>query len=358
MQAIILQCPERARFHFGNIALDENTSLDDTAVYPHSDTLFSAIINTANLLAPDLVDDLIDAFESGLVKHSSAFFCLENRGDWIYFLPKPMHTNLWAPPEGVSYKRMAKIAFLSKAVWETGLTPDEWFDTQHCRVLAERFVVTVAEADRLPVAFDDPRKGAIYKVLTLPKVRVHTTDSSGGYFHQTSVQLLQHRADSEGRFAKTHYYLLLEHQLTGDLAELFQGILDVLPDQGIGGERTVGCGRLLGVKREEFSWELPTDTAHNVALSLLNPRSTETNAIHIYKTITRGGRRVAGFGAETYLNRVRMLQEGALVDKGVKGRLVAIGPDEAPDRFIRAGRHFAAPLHTALALEKIDQYDR
>ncbi|MEL7221923.1 MAG: hypothetical protein AAGJ93_11430, partial [Bacteroidota bacterium] len=74
MQAIILKCPRGARFHFGNVAMDENTSLDDTAIYPHSDTLFSAIISTAFLLAPEKAPELIEAFSASKVIHSSAFF--------------------------------------------------------------------------------------------------------------------------------------------------------------------------------------------------------------------------------------------------------------------------------------------
>ena len=88
MRAIILQCPRGARFHFGNIALDENTSLNDTAIHPHSDTLFSALINTAAKMDQSLTQQLVDDFAAGNVRISSGFFCLEvhqaTKINWIF----------------------------------------------------------------------------------------------------------------------------------------------------------------------------------------------------------------------------------------------------------------------------------
>lgn len=350
MQAIILKCPKGARFHFGNIALDENTSLDDTAIYPHSDTLFSALISTAFLIAPKEAPALIKAFSAGLVSHSSGFFCLETKSKdkvrWIFFFPKPVHTNFVEPPSGVNFKKVREVKFLSKAVWEAGYLAKEWFDSTHCRILPGGFVVTSEEADYLPTSLLEGREARIYQRQTYPKVRVHDLDQKEGYFHQASVQLGQVSSAAERKYAKTHYYFLLDKDLGSPLNELLSGVLEVLVDHGIGGERTVGCGRLMGIETQDFAWNLPP-SEWGVNLSLVHPGAAISDCKY-YKTILRGGRRIKGFGTEAYLQKVRLLLEGGILKSDLKGGLVPIGPQQDKERFLRSGTHLNAPLHEKL----------
>lgn len=337
MEAIILECPPRGRFHFGNIALDENTSLDDTAATPHSDTLFSAIIRTAHHLAPNLVNDLVKEFENkdGRVRISSAFFCVQIQDGYIFLLPKPIHADLWKVPAGKDRKAIRRIQFISKMIWEEGLTPDQWFDAP-CLILKGGIVIHEKEASSLPSEFIEAPENPLYSLTALPKVRVHAPTQEDGFFYQTSVQVASYAGP---KMPKIHYYFLLDNRLEGDLASLFEGVLEMLVDSGIGGERSVGCGQLTGKKKVPFGWAFqPAEQV--VSLSLVNPAQTELSRCRYFRTVLRGGRIIRNGGP---LKRVRMLLEGALLSSSVQGLIADISANIGT--YKRNGRHFYAPIH-------------
>jgi CRISPR-associated protein Csm4 len=339
MEAVILECPKRARFHFGKIALDNNTSLEDTDISPRSDTLFSAMMVTAAQLfeKEQEVNAFADLFEKGVIRHSSAFFCLEidRKADrWIFFLPKPPSCDLWPADD---YKKARKIQYLSKEVWESGLKPDQWLTD--CVIIDRKFVVTKAEAELLGPTFQQKDKAAIYETNTLPKVAVHVLDQENGFFHQTSVQLCTHPTGSPS----VHYYFLMDTSLQGKDRHRLDMVLQVMADNGIGGERFVGCGRLRSIITGiPFDWKIENPEQF-VSLSLINPGEDELTNCHYYKTILRGGRPTRNDGI---LERVRMLQEGAVIDNKVSGQLVDISTGTG--KYLRCGKSLIAPLHKNL----------
>lgn len=351
MQTILLRCPRRARFHFGQVGLGENMALSDTAVLAHSDTLFSAIINTAAVF-PDtaMLNHLIDAFKEGEVRISSACFCWQvSESDYIWFLPKPAISN--KPKKSTQAaqslndsrrKEFGKVRFLSKGVWESDYTPTDWFDPDKCLILDGKFVVTQAEAQNIPKEQRHART-KLYEVINLPKVRVHAADQQQGFFGQAAVQL-----GYWGKDCRVHYYLLVKLPEEERLAAFFRTVMQLLIDQGIGGERRVGCGQL-----KELDWRTDMNnlaaepTAPQMSLALFNPESiAELNECLSYETTIRGGRRITVAGEnEVYLDRVRMILEGAVSQKALEGRVVNINPyNETPHLFYRLGRHFSISL--------------
>lgn len=352
MNRVILHCPPKGRLHFGRVALGENMSLSETALLPHSDTLFSAIISTAASIDAEMVPPLLAAFSDGTVQLSSGNFCLEcTRSDstsgWIYFLPKPAHIDLWKVPPPQPRKGLHRIKFISEGTWLAGDPPVAWLDPEHYTILPGGFVITQTEAALLPYSSG---QNAVYQILDLPKVRVHHENQEGGFFNQTSVQLAAVRTPN-GSY-RAHYYLFLHNELKGDLARLFRSVLALFPDQGIGGERRTGCGTLA-----EVSYETPGPlpalvSDWKVGLSLTCPASeAELQHCAYYQPVLRGGRRIAAQGAvDVHLKRVRMLREGSVLTGPVTGRIVDITPQAgATHPYLRSGRCFSLPLHPNLS---------
>jgi CRISPR/Cas system CSM-associated protein Csm4 (group 5 of RAMP superfamily) len=75
--AFILRCKPHAQFHFGKVALDEDTSLDDTSLIMHSDTFFSGLVNVhQRVFGTEATDAFVGEFrEKENITISSAFYC-------------------------------------------------------------------------------------------------------------------------------------------------------------------------------------------------------------------------------------------------------------------------------------------
>jgi CRISPR-associated protein Csm4 len=304
MKLIKLNCKPGAKFHLGKIALDSDTGLDDTSEWIHSDTLFSALVNTVNSIAPAKTQDFVDLFIKGEIRISSAFYCLEiKRSEPIYFLPTPVTASNMVTQ---NYKDIKKIRFVSKAIWEQGIAPEKW-TSDECVIINKKFVCKATEVNILKEKrlLDSL---SIYDVITEPKVKVHTQKHENRLYQQTSIQLECNPIFTD--ITEVHFYFLIEGF---DKFPSFDSVLRVLGDTGIGGERSTGCGQFSFDKEQEFKLNIDnTKQWSNVAL--LYPKSEEDfKTIKYYQFITRGGRHT-GVNNE-YLKRVRMISEGAICKK-------------------------------------------
>lgn len=342
MQAIILKCRPGAQFHFGRIALDVDTSLDDTSVVPHSDTLFSALVVSASRAFPKEVERFVDFFRKGEARISSGAFCLELEGDFCFFLPKPTHYNLLDSDDP---KALRRTAFLASQAWEEGWLPEAW--KEKAFILQDRFVAPkglweeplreyAAKLGRKPEA--QVNRLSLVNFFSLnatPKVSVHKPDREDSLYYQAAVQIADNREIHPGLLV--HYYFLLDHQLKGEDAALLRAVLSLMADEGIGGERLVGCGQLEEVKPQPFS--LPLQSDFHCTVSLVNPTPEDLPAFRFYNVVTRSGRRTANDGK---LKRVKMAAEGALLQGPVEGRIVHVH-GTAP--YLRYGKAFTLPVH-------------
>ncbi len=353
MNAIILQCRPNSLFHFGKIALDENTSLDDTSTYLHSDTLFSAIINTASKISnKSAVDELVDAFKEDKIKISSGFYCLEIAQKYIYFLPKPYSYNTLANAE--NQKAIRKIKFISKRVWEEGILPKDW-DIQ-CITIQNKFLLHKEELG-LNISKAEMQKLNIYRINSLPKVKVHKRITTDALYYQTSLQLANNIIEQKNGQkvpVNVHFYFLADADANASYFTLFFDALRLLADGGIGGERMVGCGHFLGVDMDTLELKTETETetetepkptpaSYYATLSLSNPKTTELPNYLCYDIVTRGGRPTIKDGV---LKRVKMIAEGAITKEKVSGQIPSISVTQNP--FLRNGKSFCIPIHSNL----------
>lgn len=338
MKAVILKTKPNAQFHLGKIALDIDTSLDATSEYIHSDTLFSAIINILAKIYPEKVADFIEHFEQSNLKISSGFYCMELGKATIYFLPKPIQTVLpKSSDKNPNHKALKKIQFVSLGVWKEGITPNKW--ESECFILQEKFVLSKKEVAEGIVP--NPEKIKIYKVHSLPKVAVHKATQEDSLFYQTNIQMASNTALSSE--IKNHFYFLLDSKnLSEDDEKLLWTCLHLLAEEGIGGERSTGCGHFVGVEYKDFE-NINFDTAHKYcSLSLTIPKDeTELQNFEFYQVFTRGGRRTE----KGQLKRIKTIAEGAIQKNELVGNIVDISPENSDKVFLRNGMNFSLAIH-------------
>jgi len=115
-----------------------------------------------------------------------------------------------------------------------------------------------------------------------------------------------------------------------------------LPDEGLGGERSTGAGKFQSICIQEDNLPMPDSYSYFMNLSLVSPKDQqEMNQANFYRLIRRGGRRTAKDGQ---LKLTNMIQEGAVFEQELEGRLIDISP-QANNSYLRNGKAFSIPLH-------------
>jgi len=355
MQAVILYCKPRARFHFGKVAPDNNTSLNDTSEWLHSDTLFSAIVNTLALVyEKPIVDRIIGHFQTGAIRISSGYYLLKVADRDIYFLPKPANLALEVTN---GFKDYNKVKFISRNVWELGLPFSEW--KNHCYFLQNgAFVVTKSELPELTMELqkreaeinqkEEAAKISLFNVKDFPRVKVHTQGQQDAFFYLATICI----ADKDDLTAalpdaSVHYYFIFDTKPGFEKEDDFKCIMtafNLLPDQGIGGERSAGCGLFTQLDIFPFDSLSVQGSTQQCSVSLTLPNSEEElEQMVAYQILTRGGRVHSG----GKLNFVRLMVEGAVAESKIEGRIANIG-NTNPEEFLRYGKALCLPVRAIL----------
>jgi CRISPR-associated protein Csm4 len=254
----------------------------------------------------------------------------------IYFLPKPLAYNL-APPDETKgkHKDLKAIEYISVGVWQAGKTADELLD---CVVIDKYFACLPSE-----LGATDASRIKIATLQTLPKVKVRTESLDGNIYYQTNVQI----ADNSALGWEVHFYVLVRCEK--GLPTSFETCLHVLAQTGIGGEKSTGCGALEAVEKvDDFPTLAFEGVKYFASISLVSPAQKEQALL--YNPIFRGGRRLGKEEKEKnknkYLKQVRMMLEGAVFDKQIKGNTIELHTAQMP--YLRYGKAFLVPIHPNL----------
>lgn len=325
MQACLLMPNKGARFHFGEASGDMPNAPQTTSHFLHSDTLFSAIVNAWAVKNPETVDEFIAVCKRGEFNISSGFYCVQTYGKTVFFLPKPVSLNLLSFEDPLILERIERIKMISAGIWENGLLPAEWFDAEKCTLLQNETMVALKKEINHNII--------LYEVITTPKANIRTADKEKSLYFQTDLYLF----GDEGH--TVNWYFLIGKTLDGHLGNHLYEALQTMTHLGIGGRRSSGCGGLKGFDFEEFSLKL-SDTQYQAAISTVIPNVNELSDNCLYLTMKRGGRREGA--NEKPLPMVQVLQEGAVFDKDIKGKIVTLS-DNPP--VVRYGINFSLPLH-------------
>lgn len=343
MKACILRCRPGSQFHFGSMALDSNTALHDTTEFFHSDTLFSALINIVGSLGGQAQAEAVVAlFQSGQITVSDGMFCLRLDGEDLFFLPRPVHFSLLMPSH--NRKKWERIQFISQKLWESGLVPSEagkdaW--EREVKVFGGgKFAALYSEF--LDNFFED-FPAEVPRIHTLPKVQARKKDQEDAFYALSNVVMPDNGPES---FRIDYYFLLqsnVEDSASPALASLMTAI-HLLPETGLGGERSGGCGLFEGVDIVDFGLR-PFRSNGVVTVGLAVPKDhTDLDLFQYYRTVFRGGR---SSGTEQgQLKKVRMIETGAWAENTPQGSLQDIRTDtDKGPFFLRYGKPLCLPAH-------------
>lgn len=315
-----------------------------------SDSLTSAVINAFYLLeGREGADALASALSSG-----NPPFVLSSL---FPFGPDPDHPELAVdaivrpliPPEvstpDLMYrfsKELKKIRYLHPADFSAWI-----FDRP---LSAEDLDSIVSRARRLTEGW--------WEEETRPRVALDRESQNSAVWSQSATWFRKEDRDNQGAVVRTSAGLyglvrFFDETWKERLAQAFR----ILGDAGLGGERTYGFGlfRFGGFETPGSNWQeiLFGKKPRLVLLSLYYPNDAERSglaeALEAWDFVERRGYVVSGRNATGIKRkRVRMIVEGSVARRPLKGAMADVTPDGAEDlgishRVLRSGLAFLVP---------------
>jgi CRISPR-associated RAMP protein, Csm4 family len=274
-------------------------SLYDNRHILHSDTLWSAICNAANLLFGSSAVETLRQSNTTLI--SSAFPFV---GEEIFF-PRPL--SFYKEPENYAeQKKFKKVRFISEKIW-TEMISGKFADLKKGFIQSVLWFEKAPKLEAFSVTVERPR-------VTLDRVSISPTlFSSEETFYDESVG----------------FFFLAEFE-NDDIKQIFSSALRLLSAEGIGAERSVGKGWF---RVEEASYQLQKVQNPNVflLLSLYTPTEDELSYLDVdnsfYEIVERGGWVTSCGGMTMRRKKVRAFSEGSVLrfKKGTpKGQIVEV----------------------------------
>ncbi|NUQ82509.1 MAG: type III-A CRISPR-associated RAMP protein Csm4 [Bacteroidetes bacterium] len=336
MLPILLRVPSGSRFHLGK------TDVDDTSLYIHSDTLFSAWVNMFQWMYGS-GQEMIGTARAGRFRLSSAFPCIEipelNRV--VRFLPRPdIAYRQEGSDEVKNRKVLKKIQWVSEGVYariSAGLSVNgNHIGTSYSLQKSNKDLIRLGKSflaltTEIPVG--EPGFSFL-ETLELPKVTVHTDDKTGSLYQEASFRLTEPVRVQTGTTEMTlvpAFYFLLDHQLETPELNRYLAALRMLGDEGIGGNRSTGCGKFSPVVPNDFQQKPDRTSPLVFCLSVLSPKDEgDFGRLLRYDLFIRGGGSLGRFGnQDLHRKQARFCKEGAIGRPGIDGRLVDLSPAQS-----------------------------
>ena len=330
MKAVHLKLPPNAKFHLGEYTEDKATVLYNTSQIIHSDVLFGAFISALSQVSLEKVEVFKEYFESGKLAFSSAFYVLNIKGkeEQVYLLPKPISLNLFqsADVERFQVKKFKKIEFISKGIWEKGVSPEKWFDSDgECVMPNSKTVCLRSEIGN--------EKFDLFQESDEEKVNLTPLGEDNELYTRTNLEIL-----GTDRVKVDFYFLMQEENLPKEDSDLVKIIWKQVTLNGIGGERSTGCGAVEGIKYEDFSINVQEKSDKNVLLGLAFPESLD--GYLYYQTKVRGG---MNYGEKKKIKLLMSIQEGAVISKQEKARIVDLS--QGNKKYWKYSSNLVLPFH-------------
>jgi CRISPR-associated protein Csm4 len=312
-----------APFHFGERGIGQ----EETADFPHSDTLFAALISVWRLMYrhdefDSLVKNCTHFEESPPFRISSAFPYIGA----VRFLPRPAIPLVGA---GGDRKQGKKVSFLSWRRAEDLVNSDVPQNVQPEDTLMNGRLwahpqekASIRKALELPAQADLSQAQPWFSADTEAMARVtvdRVTEASSLYY-----QGMVHFADRCG------FYVLAE-VLDERYREPMEDGLHMLGEQGLGGRRSVGLGQFtLEVDNVSLPGAPEVERNYHWLLSLYHPTCQEVQQGVLdgarYNLITRRGWIFSPDGTGQRRRAIRMLNEGSLLPRSAVGDVVDVRP--------------------------------
>ncbi len=279
--------------HFGT----NRPGFEDIDNVLHSDTLFSAIVNTWMRFYPeDLMKFFPENSENEInfsyFKLSSAFPFYED----LLFFPKPYikpnFVNDDTDPRTV--KKWKKVEFVDEDIFRKILN-NETIDFQGDEGIIDQKFLTIKKVKN---------NGKVYSTFDVPRIVKDRISQQTTPFTFTRMEFDE----------KAGLFFLADFQ-NNEWEKKFRTILNLLGDYGIGGDRTIGHGQFEVSIIKDFETENMEQTDAFVNLSLFHPGKEEISTIlqkSSYQLIERKGWIYSGKSKPLRRKSVRMFREGSV----------------------------------------------
>lgn len=338
--------PYPLRFSGGLHVGTRGVNLEEAGISIPSDTLFAAMLDALNRAGED-----VDAFSKAYLEDppfllTSAFPYVGS----VRFYPVPANSaSLFDAKTNARYgKRLARIRYMSEGLLHEALAKgklNDWIfpetenETPKTGVTLQGHTLwlKVEEIPNLPTEFQrhEQRRHAlprltVWRTARVPRVTLDRITSASNIFHAGKVEF----AKECGLWFGVSWRKPDAEYNGQKFADVFEKAMQMLKDDGLGGERTTGYGA--------FSYEpdppitLKDAQAGQLAylLSRYHPRPDEVDSVlkggeAAYRLVSVAGWLRTFDGAAQRRKRVVLLEEGSLIraSNGIMGDVVNVRPE-------------------------------
>jgi len=351
----------RNNAHFGELGI----GLEQTSERVLSDTLFSAWMSAyAKLFGKDEVGQILQEYEQNpqsafRISSTCIYHCYEE--EYTYYLPRPLVFPKGYPQEDdwEIDKVYKKLNYLPLEVWH------RWYQSEEGMTNDIDELREIAEAK---TKYDIPKDGNLYEARTfaygetfktclIPKVAVDRITRATNFYHTGFVKF---RWEPE-RDEYTGLYFLINFPPNFDqnIKENLRMSLELLGEEGLGGERSSGAGRFEPEWLDlDETWQdivAPQITnPHHCLISLYwqNPKNGLPNGLleesSSYELVERRGWISSPFsGRQLRRKSVGMFAEGSVFPISVFGELANVTPSDfrANHSIYRSGICLSLPIN-------------
>lgn len=310
------RCRNNTRLQTG---LGLKTPSDD---FIHSDTLFSAIINTFVLLyGQEHAGKFIAEFISGSIKISSLFYYAD-----VFKGPASIAAIEFFPAPRLTYnitRQTRTNPHISYKVWklmqnDVADAPDKYSFPPGVLSLDNEFFYHETE---LPVNFTRSFMQPVQE--SKAEISRLTAQAKKDRTYYQSGLLLSEFTENGYRVVPGMYFLA---DINSAMEDKFLASLRLLCDEGIGAERSFGKGIMTSVEAGEFQVSVRRKLRMNISLVYPSEKDYDVldSSLIKYSLIERGGWSQKG----VLKNRVNMIREGSLMKEEIEGHLVDVTPQK------------------------------
>lgn len=348
----------RSSVHFGELGI----GMEESKERVRSDTLFSAwVSNYARLFGKKTVEDLLEKFRQPKppMRISSTFIyreCKNNtKNNTIFYLPRPLKFPVNYPhgDDLAFFKTYKSLNYLPLDIWQRWYQ-GEGFTTEDTKELTDKTKGNAKGKLKQAGTFDYKEA---FKNHKLPKVAIDRTTSATNFYHTGYVQFDWEQNGSGIKSLSGLYFLVYFEDNNPQLIAELKAALDLLGEQGIGGERSSGAGLFqaewLNLKDASPNWENAVNMTDKLAYQCLISLFWDDdksilkqliidNSHSSYEIQERGG-----WFSDGNIRRqmVRMFAEGSVFPIEPQGKLANVTPSEFKAHEIyRSGIGLSLPI--------------
>jgi CRISPR-associated protein Csm4 len=335
--------------HFGELGI----GMEESSERAYSDTLFSAWVSSyARLFGREAVEQLLTQFpqpeRSPLLEppfRLSSTFVYHGE---TYYLPRPIEYPKGYPDDDLAFaKEYKKLNYLPLNIWQRWYQGEGFTNsgTGSDRAELELKVKQSKTSGELEAAktFDYSKT---FEAQRIPKVGLDRTTRASNFYHVGFVKFQP----------EAGLYFLIQFPTADPVLEAqLQAALELLGEDGIGGERSSGAGRFTATWQAlDSTWDDVINLQQPNAYSLISllweyPFASEHLQRASYVLRERGGWVVSPVsGQQARRQTVQMFTEGSVFPQPINGMLADVTPEKfKAHRIYRNGISLSLPIYLA-----------